>query len=130
MIPENVRVTKLDSETINEQALARSQKGIDLGVENETEKKIEENVNRLLKQLKGRATNFYLLSWQGNKAPYGVELNGKRIGWTQHGIVSSEEGKTIGFYDRLIEFGGETGRDHQMLIYEVKNQNDTRDSSR
>lgn len=123
MKPENVRLTEIDPATINQEALTHAQKDICIGALDENAQRIQAHINRIVKIAKEGATNFYLLSWQGSKVPHGVEVNGKRIGWTQHGVVSSETGETIGLYDRLIEFGGETGCDHQLLIY-TANQND------
>lgn len=62
-------------------------------------------------------TDTYFLSWQGNKIPRGAEINGQKIGWTQNGQVLSADGKMMGTYDRLVEFGGEKGKDQKMVVY-------------
>ncbi len=48
------------------------------------------------------------------------------IGWTQNGEVVSTDGGMIGVYDRLLEFGGKSRREQQMLVFvtvEPKKQN-------
>ena len=73
--------------------------------------------NSILQQLRERLTQVHLLTWEGNKVPRGVEINGHQIAWTQNGIVTSTEGEMIGQYDRLVEFGGENHRTQRMLVF-------------
>lgn len=77
----------------------------------------EMNVNNLLKCIREHETRVFLLQWEGNKVPRGVEILGHVIAWTQHGRVLDSDAKQFGTYDRLVEFGGGSGREQQMLIY-------------
>lgn len=78
---------------------------------------IEQRLTTLQGELKDRAANLYLLTWHGGKIPRGAMLNGQEIGWTQHGIVTSVNGEQLGFYDRLLEFGGDDGQEQLMIVY-------------
>lgn len=62
----------------------------------------------------------YLVEWQGSKIPRGASIHGIAIGWTQNGIVSGTQGENLGTYERLVEFGGESGREHKMLVFAPK----------
>lgn len=68
-------------------------------------------------ELMRQANDAFLLLWEGNKIPRGAEVNGYRIGWTQNGKVLSADGKMIGVYDRLLEYGGESKKEQQMLVF-------------
>ena len=48
----------------------------------------------------------YILTWTGNKIPRGVEIKGKKVVWTQNGVVTAEDSSVIGTYDRITEWGG------------------------
>ncbi|MEX2033518.1 MAG: hypothetical protein WD889_03115 [Candidatus Colwellbacteria bacterium] len=65
---------------------------------------------------KSRGTKIFLLTWTGDKVPSGIELDGRVITWTQNGVVQSH-GAWIGTYDRLVECGGEEGKEQQMLVF-------------
>lgn len=70
----------------------------------------------LLQQLKDNQGSRLFLAWEGTKIPRGVELSGGKIGWTQNGVVTSTEGKQLGYYDRLEEWGGPNKDRHKMII--------------
>ena len=59
----------------------------------------------------------FILSWEGNKVPHGARVLDHEIAWTQNGQVSTTDGKAIGIYDRLVEFGGTTGKEQKMVVY-------------
>jgi hypothetical protein len=50
-----------------------------------------------------------------------IRWNGKaprfRAAWTQNGQVVDANGKMIGTYERTIEFGGDTGKKQEMLVF-------------
>lgn len=77
----------------------------------------ESMLEGLRAELMKRADDAFILIWEGNKIPRGAEINGYRIGWTQNGEVRSDAGERIGVYDRLLEFGGPSGKEQQMLIF-------------
>lgn len=56
------------------------------------------------------------LEWKGTKIPRGLSINGVPIAWTQHGIVTGENGQRLGTYKRLVEFGGPNHDEHVMLV--------------
>ncbi len=58
----------------------------------------------------------YRLSWKGNKVPRGAIVNSREIAWTQHGMVRDSCGTVIGYYERLVEWGGDDKQDQVMLI--------------
>lgn len=64
-----------------------------------------------------RARKIFHLKWEGSKIPRGAMIDGTEIGWAQNGQVVGVDGKTIGVYDRLVEFGGTSGKEQQMLIF-------------
>ncbi len=100
------------------------QHGVDLGGRYDLRAALAEQLlNPLMQVLKGRAEHLYLLFWQGDKVPRGAIIEGQEIAWTQNGMVTSSEGKTIGYYDRIVEYGGESRRDQQMLMYTLKPRN-------
>ena len=76
----------------------------------------ESNVTALQDLMKHGADTF-LVEWQGSKVPRGAEINGVPIGWTQNGMVSGTGGEALGTYERLVEYGGESGREQKMLIF-------------
>jgi hypothetical protein len=79
--------------------------------------KLNETVNRMIAHCRESARKIFHLKWEGNKIPYGAVIEGTEIAWTQNGQVTGVGGKTIGTYDRLVEFGGATGKEQQMLIF-------------
>jgi len=74
-------------------------------------------VNDLQTELMKVAEDAFILLWDGNKIPRGAEVNGHRIGWTQNGQVLSDEGGMIGVYDRLMQYGGPSGKEQQMIVF-------------
>ncbi len=63
-----------------------------------------------------RQEKQYLLTWKGNKVPRGAIVGGHEIAWTQYGMVRDSDGKVIGYYERLVEWGGKDQKDQTMLI--------------
>lgn len=52
----------------------------------------------------------YLVKYDGSKIPSrGLLVDGVRVVWTQHRIVTGEGGKHLGTYERLVEFGRPLG---------------------
>jgi hypothetical protein len=88
-----------------------------LGARNEQEKAIQADTTGLLGKLAELATEIYLLEWEGGKIPRGAVLNGKEIGWTQHGMVTSTTGEMMGTYERSVEFGGANKQEQKMLVF-------------
>jgi len=80
----------------------------------------EIQLGEILARLKDGDTDAFFLSWEGNKIPRGAKINGREIGWTQNGQVVSAGGEMIGTYDRLVEFGGEKGKDQRMIVYALR----------
>ena len=70
----------------------------------------------LLQQLKDKQGSRLYLAWEGTKIPRGVELPGGTIAWTQNGIVAGTDGKQLGYYDRVEEWGGPNKNRHKMII--------------
>jgi hypothetical protein len=89
---------------------------VDLGATNDRERQTEDVLSEVLRRKSVGNENF-LLSWEGNKIPRGAVINGKTIAWTQHGRVISDTGQEIGTYERLAEFGGESGREQKMIVF-------------
>ncbi|OGY17728.1 MAG: hypothetical protein A2784_01225 [Candidatus Chisholmbacteria bacterium RIFCSPHIGHO2_01_FULL_48_12] len=65
---------------------------------------VEQKYNALLNRMKGESSEAYVLTWTGNKIPYGAEIQEKKVALTQNGIVTAEDGSTIGTYDRITEY--------------------------
>lgn len=90
---------------------------VQLGGKTVGEFNIQFALNDLLFRIAESATELFLLEWEGDKIPRGVSINGKSIGWTQNGMVNSDRGENIGTYERLVEFGGESGRQQKMIVF-------------
>lgn len=88
-----------------------------LGASSEEQQELQTAMNGLLRRMAERARHIFLLEWEGNKVPRGTVVDGKTIAWTQNGMVTSQSGDEIGVYERLVEFGGKTGRQQQMLVF-------------
>lgn len=43
-------------------------------------------------------------------------MDGEPIGWTQHGIVSTDQRHMAGYYTRVEEWSGPNNDEHEMLI--------------
>jgi hypothetical protein len=70
----------------------------------------------MIGKLSDEANNHFLLTWEGSKVPRGAAIGGTDVGWTQHGIITGIDGSSLGYYDRISEFGGPEGRTQAMLI--------------
>ena len=81
--------------------------GIDLGDE-----KMEAKINALRDSMSDKYDLTTVLQWNGSKIPRGAKVGPDFIGWTQSGMVSAG-GKTVGMYDRLVEFGKD---DLQVMV--------------
>lgn len=81
------------------------------------DKLIEAQVNRLLGLRRQLSSKIFHLKWEGDKIPSGAIVDGKEISWTQHGMVTSKNGENFAVYERLIEFGGKSGKEQQMLVF-------------
>lgn len=73
-------------------------------------------LNRITEHEKNMGKTF-LLKWRGGRVPRGTAVWDKKISWTQDGVVSDNEYKKIGTYIRLIQFGGESRRNHEILVF-------------
>ena len=73
--------------------------------------------NLMLARIAGEAKAIFLLEWEGNKIPRDAEINGKKVGWTQNGLVVGTNGEDIGTYERLVEFGGPSRKEQKMLVF-------------
>ena len=89
-------------------------KGVDLGDET-----TNSNVNKILSAMRHHANKVFHLQWEGNKIPRGALIEGAEIAWTQNGMVSGSKGENIGTYERLVEFGGASGKEQQMLVFVI-----------
>jgi len=86
--------------------------GVDLG-----SFALNQQVERVLSRFRERAAKVLLLQWIGSKIPRTAVIDGQEIGWTQNGMVAGTKGENIGTYVRLVEFGGESGKEHAMLVF-------------
>ena len=87
-------------------------KGVSLG-----DAKLNETANGMIVRWRERARKIFHLKWEGSKIPRGAVIEGTEIAWTQNGQVTGVGGKMIGTYDRLVEFGGASGNEQQMLVF-------------
>jgi hypothetical protein len=91
---------------------------IDLGGKFDFETSLREGVlAEAQRGIRAKQRRVFELEWEGSKIPRGANILGHPVGWTQHGFVTSQAGVTIGTYDRVIEFGGESGEQQKMFIY-------------
>lgn len=84
---------------------------------------LEAKVQDLLSR-KREGARVFVLSWEGNLIPRGAVVLGREIVWIQHGIVtatplhpSAVEDEQIGSYSRLVEWGGESGKEQKVLLF-------------
>jgi hypothetical protein len=75
------------------------------------------HLRQMLDQLKLQASQVYLIRWTGNKVPRGAKLGEHTIGYTQHGLVMSPDTVRIGRCNRIVESGGESGKEQVLLVY-------------
>lgn len=73
---------------------------------------LSERVSSLLQRL-SRGKDAFLIEWSGSRVPRGAIIKGQEIGWTQHGVVRSTEGKVIGYYERIVD---DLSQDTQVMI--------------
>lgn len=119
MTSENpISITEIRKSQQGEFVLEDIKRGANLGgMHDKRAAELESRLNPMLNSLKDRAEQLFVLEWEGTRVPRGARINDMEIGWTQHGIVTSVDGETIGYYDRLVDQGGESGRFNQMIIY-------------
>lgn len=102
---------------LTETSLAKQKgKGVNLG-----NASLNATINSLLNSSRKDAKKIFHLKWEGDKIPRGAVIEGMTIGWTQNGMVNGTDKEdrdaNIGTYERLVEFGGATGREQQMLVF-------------
>jgi hypothetical protein len=68
--------------------------------------------NALIEQDRESSRAAFLLEWSGERVPFGANVGGQHIGWTQHNMVRNEAGENIGTYVRLLDT-----QDQKMLIF-------------
>jgi len=90
---------------------------VNLGGQTPEKLRIQQQVNEFLRASASAAKEIFHLEWEGNKVPRGAVVSGNVVAWTQHGRVVSSTGEEIGTYERLVEFGGASGRNQQMLVF-------------
>lgn len=56
------------------------------------------------------------IKWEGGRNVIGV-INGEFIGYAQHGILKSDDGTDLGTYERVVEFGGDNGDEHEIKAW-------------
>lgn len=115
-LPE-VRVVEIQKTEVGEFRIPEDQPGLDLGAYNSNTHALEGKIDSLLGRMKDRMDRCFVLEWRGDKIPYGAVVLGRQIDWAQHGIATDTKGKTIGYYERLVEFGGVERNLQQMLLY-------------
>jgi hypothetical protein len=78
---------------------------------------VDARVNTILTAAKGYAKHAYLLNWEGNKVPRGAVVGDETLAWTQNGCAHNQSGQIVGTYDRVVEFGGDSGKEQVMIVY-------------
>lgn len=114
----NVKVEEVDVETLRQ--LFPGTPKVNLGAEaNPTEENIEREAitGGVLEKFKEHSTRAFQLAWKGGRVPRGAIVAGQEIGWTQHGMVTSKDGRQIGTYERVIDSTGGTGEENLMLVF-------------
>ena len=113
-----VSVQEVTDEQITELTQENKPRGVNLGgAHSESARGAETNVNNLMSRIRKSGGRRFILSWEGNKVPRGARVLDHEIAWTQNGQVSTTSGEGIGTYDRLVEFGGTTGKEQKMVVY-------------
>jgi len=79
--------------------------------------KLDQIVNTLLNPIKKAIKGAYLLEWEGGKIPRGAVVGDKTLAWTQNGFAHGEDGRMVGTYDRIVEFGGANKQKQIMVVY-------------
>lgn len=107
-----VEVTEILESNVSELVEKHSPRGVNLG-----NRAQESTLNEVISKTRKQGGRRFLLAWTGNKVPYGARVLQHLVAWTQNGMVSSQEKRCIGSYDRLIEFGGDSGKEQLMIVY-------------
>ena len=89
-----------------------SPRGINLG-----EASMNERAQALLDRISSQADKFFLLEWEGSKIPRWAKIHDVQIGWTQNGMVNGVKGEDLGTYERLVEFGGTSGKEQKIIVF-------------
>ena len=92
-------------------------KEVDLG-----NPEINERINALLSGIRKDCKSAYILRWEKGRVPSGAVVGDETLGWTQHGMASNQSGKIVGTYERIVDSGGNSGREHVMVVYMFPNQ--------
>jgi hypothetical protein len=107
-----VKVTEITGQKEHELVTQYLPRGVNLGNQN-----LERVTNMLISAIRSRGGRRFLLCWTGNKVPRGTDVLGRKIAWTQNGMVIDTQRAEIGTYDRLLEFGGESKKEQMMIVY-------------
>ncbi len=91
--------------------------GPDFGARTADELAIQNNGSGLFGALQRHAKQAFCLEWEGNKVPRGAVVGAHTVAWTQNGQVVSDMHEMVGTYERIVEFGGESGRHHKMHVF-------------
>lgn len=79
---------------------------------------LPEHVQFLIKSQLPAQMRAYVLTWYSRlEVPAGALVAGNTIKWTQGGNITDQNGRLIGRYVRLIEFGGAFSDLHKMLVF-------------
>ncbi|MDD5031967.1 MAG: hypothetical protein PHR36_02875 [Patescibacteria group bacterium] len=112
----DITVENLTDEEVRELVSKHNPRGVNLGYADG-----EREADKLISQLRDKGGRRFLLRWTANnKVPKGAKVFGYQITWTQHGKVYGKVRTAIcniGTYDRLVEFGGESGEEQMMIVY-------------
>jgi hypothetical protein len=123
----SIKVEELTDKNTKELVDKYTPRGINLG-----DVSRERMADALISKLRGKGGRRFLLRWTGDKVPTGASVLGNEIAWTQHGLVQAKRGEQpaniggnmflgktedIGTYDRLVEFGGESGNEQMLIVY-------------
>jgi hypothetical protein len=66
--------------------------------------------------LDDNAGEFLSIGWVGGRQPTG-RINGREIAGAQDGILTAEDGTDLGTYERVVEFGGPNGDQHEIKAW-------------
>lgn len=58
----------------------------------------------------------YRVRWRGTKSPIGAFVGGVAVAFARHDMLADSSGQMIGRYDRLSEFSGPSGDEHEMIV--------------
>lgn len=77
----------------------------------------EQKLNSLLDKLKDQAERFFIIEWEGSKVLRDVNFQDQQIAGMQNGMIISISGETLGYYERIVEYGGDSGQKQLVLVY-------------